>query len=269
MINIFKNKKSSVIRERDFTCRRGNLTIRGKEFRTDKSALPIAVVSHEFMTNRLFVKRYAKMLAEMGYAAYCFDFCGGCLALGKSDGETTEMSVLTEVEDLKAVIEYAKNLPYTDAGNVTLMGCSQGGLVSALTAAQLKTDVSRLVLFYPALCIPDDARSGKMMFAKFDPDNIPEKVDCGPMKLGRRYVSDVIEMNPFAEIPDFAGDVLIVHGTKDSVVKFSYIQKAFENYKSRKTGTVILEIIEGAGHIFSPLHDKKAKKYLRSFMKLG
>ena len=32
-------------------------------------------------------------LAEMGYVAFTFDFCGGSAMCGKSDGKTTEMSV--------------------------------------------------------------------------------------------------------------------------------------------------------------------------------
>ena len=40
-----------------------------------------------------------------------------------------DMSVMTEMKDLKAVIDYAESLPYTDADRLVLMGCSQGGLV--------------------------------------------------------------------------------------------------------------------------------------------
>ena len=67
----------------------------------------------------------------MGYVAFTFDFCGGYAMCGKSDGKTTEMSVLTETKDLKAVIEYVRNLSYTDSEKILLMGCSQGGFVSA------------------------------------------------------------------------------------------------------------------------------------------
>ena len=49
-------------------------------------------------------------LAEMGYVAFTFDFCGGSAMCGKSDGKTTEMSVLTETKDLKAVIEYVRKI---------------------------------------------------------------------------------------------------------------------------------------------------------------
>lgn len=155
----------------------------------------IAIVCHGFMAFQDTVRHYAKLFAELGYASYCFDFCGGSVIKGKSDGKTTEMSVLTEVKDLEAGMAYVKSLPYTNACDVTLMGCSQGGFVSALVAAKQKEQIEKLVLFYPAFCIPDDAGAGKMMFAKFDPENIPEQVNCGPMKLGRCYVADVMAMD--------------------------------------------------------------------------
>lgn len=56
----------------------------------------------------------------MGYVAFTFDFCGGSAMCGKSDGKTTEMSVLTETKDLKAVIEYVRNLSYTDSEKILL-----------------------------------------------------------------------------------------------------------------------------------------------------
>ena len=61
------------------------------------------------------VRQYAKAMAEMGYVSYCFDFCGGCVIKGKSDGSTTEMSVLTEGKDLEAVIRYAQSMAYSNA----------------------------------------------------------------------------------------------------------------------------------------------------------
>ena len=187
--------------------------------------------------------------------------------MGKSDGKTTDMSVLTEVGDLQAVIEYAKKLDYTDSSNILLMGCSQGGFVSALTAAKLKDQINKLVLFYPAFCIPDDARSRKMMWAKFDPANIPETVNCGPMKLGRCYIADVINMNPFEDIKGYTGDVLIVHGTADKIVAMRYIEEAEKIYKARERGLVNLYFIEGGKHMFSKKHDVIAIGHLNSFVK--
>lgn len=258
--------RKDTFQETSFACQRDGLTLRGTEYRPEGEYLPIAIVCHGFMANQKTVQHYAKMLARLGFAAFCFDFSGGCVMMGKSDGKTTDMSVITEGEDLKAVIDYAKSLPYTNAEDVTLMGCSQGGFVSALVAAELKQQVKKLVLFYPALCIPDDARAGKMMFARFDPKNLPDVIRCGPMKLGKCYASDVIDMDPFEEIKGYTGDVLIVHGTADQIVHTSYASRAYETYLSRKTGSVRLRLIDGGGHMFSKKHDVLAMEELSWFL---
>lgn len=268
---MFNKNKNCSYSETEFSCKRDGLTIRGTEYRplSPKSEkMPIAIVSHGFMAFQDTVRHYAKAFAEMGYLSYCFDFSGGCVVKGKSDGKTTDMSVLTEVRDLEAVMGYARSQDGADIEKVTLMGCSQGGFVSALAAVKPGNNVSELILFYPALCIPDDARAGRMMFAKFDPNNIPDTVKCGPMKLGRRYVEDVIRMDPFAEISGFSGNVLIVHGSGDKVVDISYSQKAYEAYREKRTeadGTVTLRVIENAGHGFSKKEDETALEYLKSF----
>lgn len=269
MLKIFqKRRQDPEISVHDFACVRDGLTIRGTEYRPDGSHLPAVIVSHGFMANQKTVRRYVRHLAKLDYAAYCFDFNGGSVVGSKSDGKTTEMSVLTEVMDLESVIDHVVSLPYIDSTRILLMGCSQGGFVSALTAAKRGTQVSKLVLFYPALCIPDDARAGKMMFARFDPHNVPEIVKCGFMKLGRRYVTDVLELDPFAEITPYLGPVLIVHGTKDGIVHPDYARRAYEAYL-RRPGTnepAYLEMIENGGHGFSRKHDKAAIEQLTGFI---
>ena len=254
-----KSRVSEPFTERVFECKRDGLTIRGTEYRPAGDTLPVAIVSHGFMAFQDTVRQYAKALARLGYCAYCFDFCGGSVIKGKSDGDTREMSVLTEVRDLESVIAYVQSLPYTGS-ELLLMGCSQGGFVSALVAARHPNAVSKLVLFYPALCIPDDARAGKMMFARFDPQNIPEKLRCGPMKLGGCYPEAVIDMDPYEEIKAYTGPVLIVHGTKDKIVRTDYSRRATECYKNAEP-----HFIEGGAHGFSRKHDVEAIAYLNKF----
>lgn len=262
---------SNGITESTFECKRDGLTIRGTIYRPKADHLPIAIVCHGFMAWQDSVKHYAAFLAEMGYAAFTFDFCGGSVMCGKSDGKTTEMSVLTETKDLEAVIQYVRNLSYTDSEKILLMGCSQGGFVSALVAAKNNFPIEKLVLFYPALCIPDDARAGKMMMVRFDPQNVPDTFRCGLMKLGRCYAMDVMQMDAFAEIKNYAGRVCIVHGTKDKIVDVSYANRAAEAYKStmpigmQESKRVQLHFIDGGGHMFSKKHDVIAMKFLKEF----
>ena len=275
-MNVFgKVKIKPGISEKTFECRRGNLFVRGTEYRPEGNDLPIAIVCHGFMAWQDSVKHYAVLLAEMGYASYCFDFCGGSVMKSKSDGKTTDMSVLTEVEDLEAVIEYVSDLPYVDKNRIFLMGCSQGSFVSALTAAKNKYPIEKLCLFYPALCIPDDARAGKMMMSKFDPENIPEILHCGPMKLGRRYAADVMNIDPFDEIGKFSGEVCIVHGTADKIVSLDYSERAAEVYKENlpegmnENERICFHIIEGGGHMFSKKHDVIATEKLKEFANIA
>ncbi len=249
-----------------FTCRRGELKIRGTQIIQDKAERrPIFIVSHEFMANRLFSLTYAKAAAKLGYAAFCYDFCGGGI-VSASGGKTTDMSVLTEVEDLKAVIAYTESLPYTDEDRVVLMGCSQGGFVSALTAAELQTEIRALILQYPALSIPDDARKGHMIKARFDPENIPERLNCSVMRLGRRYVTDVIGLDAFEEISAYRGKVLLLHGDEDRLVDIACSRRALSAYC--KTGAdARMEVIHGAGHIFlRPEHIRQAKRHIAAFL---
>ena len=56
--------------KQEFSCYRGDLEIRGTVFMpSGQTDAPIAIVCHEFMTNRLFSYPYAIALAKSGYAA--------------------------------------------------------------------------------------------------------------------------------------------------------------------------------------------------------
>ncbi len=271
MFSFFRRKKNANVTETVFSVTRQGLVIRGTELRPAGDRLPAAIVCHGFMATQDTVRQYAMALAELGYAAYIFDFCGGSAAFGKSDGSTTDMSVLTEVEDLEAVIAHVRSLPYVDAERLLLAGCSQGGFVSALTAAKHPDEVEKLILIYPALCIPDDARRGQMMFARFDPAAIPETFDCGPMKLGRCYPEAVLGLDPYAEIAPYRGRVLLIHGTKDTLVKPEYSQRAQEAYLAScpdgmaAADRVRLHLISGAGHGFNVKQDRECIGYIRTF----
>ncbi len=251
----------SKVKTEKFTCQRDGLTIRGLAYLPEGTGLPAAIISHGFMATYHTTKNYAAWFAQRGYASFCFDFNGGGIGC-KSDKDTAKMSVLTEKEDLKAVMEYVRTREETDASDLTLMGCSQGGFVSAMAAAQWKEQVRKLILFYPAFCIPDDARAGRMMMAKFDPRNIPDTFRCGPMKLGKCYPEAVLDMQFEQMIRPYGGPVLIVHGDRDKIVDIRYAKKAAEVYADAK-----LKIIPGAGHGFSKKADAQALEYVDEFLK--
>ena len=233
-----------------------------------EGVIPAVIVSHGYTANHESVLDYVRQFAQWGYYAFCFDFCGGCM-VGMSDGATTDMSVATEKEDLKAVVSYVQGLPDVDKGRIMLMGCSQGGFVSGTTAAELGDAIRALIMFYPALCIPDDARSGNMGGTTFDPSNIPDIITGGPILLGRCYPDAVMDMDIYAELVKYQGPVYIVHGTKDPIVDVSYSVRALEAYTGGKESLPErqLVIIEGAGHGFTPEYDRIAVSGLEKFLK--
>ena len=243
-----------------FSCRRGELTIRGYGFGEQAPGRHAVILSHGFLANQSTTRDYAVALAEQGFLAVTFDFNGGGIG-SKSDGKSVDMTLLTEKEDLLAVVKAVHEQFHPLS--ISLMGCSQVGFVSALTAKALGQKViRRLILFYPALCVPDDARKGRMMFYRFDPKNIPDVLERVPMKLGGEYARAVIGMDPFEEIRGYEGPVLLVHGTEDKIVNISYARRAKECYPDCE-----YHEIDGGGHGFSGAYDREATQILLRFMK--
>ena len=217
------------IRTSDFSCINQDKTIRGVEYLPAGEKLPAVIMSHGFGGCQAEMSGWAERLAEMGLAVYTYDFCGG--GRGISDGDTADMTVLTEREDLATVLAYVQALPYTDNDRIVLWGFSQGGFVSALAAARIGEQIRGLVLIYPAFCIPDDGRAGVMPGTPgFDPDHIPEILMAGDMRVGKAYVEVSQKIDIYREIVKYRGNVLIVHGLSDAMVNYNYSVHAYKAY---------------------------------------
>lgn len=268
---------------REFSCKRDSFTIRGYEYMdeafSDKKDKPIAICSHGFLGNQKDTRQYAEVFAKNGYLAYTYDFVGGGLH-GKSDGLLAEdMTLFTEVDDLKSVIKKVKEVAVgkADVSRISLMGCSQGGVVTALVAAELQEKIEKIVLFYPALCIPDDAAKGQMMIFKFDPENIPDKIKgVGRLSINGDYPREVIGFDVIDRISEYKGPVYIIHGSADAVVGSDYSERAVEAYRSKRAGeyegiedverNVELVVLEGAGHGYHGKANEVAKEILEKFI---
>lgn len=213
--------------------------------------LPTVIVSHGFASCTRDTKKYAMVFAEEGYAAVCFDFCMS--GSGKSTGSSLGMSVLTEKTDLLNVLDYIKTLNFIDPDRITLAGCSQGGFVAALAAVEREQEIEQLIMYYPALCIPDDARRGQMINAKFDPAHVPEQFRALFVRLGAKYALDAQGLDPYREICGFSKPVLIVHGTEDKLVDISYSRRAAQGYPNCR----LVEVKGDHGFILSGFAESK------------
>lgn len=239
-------------REEMFVCRRDNLQIKGMQFIPNhklKEKCKAIIVCHGFTGDYTNEIPLCVNLAERGYAAFCFSFCGGSKHTTddafKSDGKTTETTLWTQVADLLAVKEYVKQQDYVDEQQIILMGESQGGVVAGLTAAKCGSEISALVMFFPALCIPDHARRGCLGGADYDVHQVPEVLECPNIQLGKIFHDTVVNMDIYQELSGYHGSTLIIQGADDKVVNFSYAIRAKENYAP---GQCHLQLVPNMGH---------------------
>ena len=215
----------------------------------------VAIISHGFNGTHHFGRDYFLTLNKQGYEVYTFDFPYGSVN-SKSDNNTMNMSILDQKNDLKAIVRYFQAQPDVDKDSIILIGESQGGLVSALAAADLKDEVRRLILIYPALCIPDNwnKRYPKVC-------DIPDTTLLWKVPLGRRFFKEIRHLKPLKAITKYQGPVLIIHGSQDKVVPVDYSEQAMKNYRQAH-----LYILRGAGHGFTPKQRQESKAIIKEFL---
>lgn len=136
-------------------------------------------------------------MAARGYVVYCFDFCGGSPG-SRSDGTTLELSVFTEQADLEAILAMAQGLDFVDPDRIFLLGTSQGGAVSAITAAEHADEIRGLILLYPAFVLVDNANERDS-----SPEEIPESTFFLWMEVGHAYFAPLIGYDIYEDIADY------------------------------------------------------------------
>lgn len=213
---------------------------------------PTVILAHSASLTHEAMAGYALRLARKGMAAYCFDFCGGSKD-SKSDGATDSMTVFTEVEDLRAVVKAIRQQAFVDKDHVYLLGSSQGGLVSALTAEEMPDELAGMVLFYPAFNIPELVKQFSGWGNMGNWGDFGDWGDWGDfgdfggmMSMSEAYIASIKDFDVWAHIGSFPRPVCIVHGTQDIIVKVSYSEKAAKLYPN-----ATLHKIEGANHGFN------------------
>lgn len=250
------------VEKKGFSCKRGPFEIRGFAYHgMENRGIPV-IMSHGFLANQKSMEKYARALAKAGYATFTYDFCGGAL-LGKSDGKFSDMSIDTEKEDLRAVISFVKGLDHVDGDRLILLGASQGGFVSCMVAAEGREHIDRMVLLYPALCIPDDARRGKMMMMEFDPEHIRETFHSRPFKFSAQYPESAMNIHFDDELKKIGVPVLIIHGTEDRIVNPEYAKRA-ERILTHPARELIM--MEGAGHGFKKAQAEAAIGHIIAYL---
>ncbi len=205
---------------------------------------PLVLLLHGFggsKEGQLF-EIIADSLQAHGIASLRFDFNGH----GQSEGEFKDMTVPNEIDDVMKVYEYVTQLPWV--GSVSLVGHSQGGVVASMAAGTLGAEkISNVVLMSPAAVLRDDAIRGNTMGKVYDPLDPPEYVELWDgRQLGYDYIKTAFSLPIYETAAKYTGPALIVHGTADRVVPYTYGLR----YHQQWQGSEYLQL-EGFDHMFT------------------
>lgn len=241
-------KEDENMTEKEVTIKRDKLNIRGTLTTPNGlNSYNLAILMHGFTSNRGFspdhilVNLSGKLLKE-NIATLRFDFNGS----GKSDGNFKDMTVVNEIADAEAVLNYVRKLK--EVNKIFLMGHSQGGVVASMLAGLYPEYISKVVLMAPAATLKDDAQKGVLQGVTYDPVNIPDLIPINlgvNLAVGGAYIRSA-QVLPIYEVAQrYHGPVCIIYGDHDTIVDI----KAPEKYKS-VYDNASLHILKNADHGF-------------------
>ncbi len=182
----------------------------------------------------------AKAANEVGFACLRAELYGH----GKSGGEFYDHTVLLWMSEAMRVIDHARKLPFVS--DVYLSGHSQGGLTAVLAAGLKSESVKALIPLSPAINIWDGARNGHLFGLPFDMSKLPEDLWLPDFRISSNYLRAARMLPVEDAVRYYTGPVLIVHGTEDESVPYSYGKDLKERYANAKLVT-----IEGEDHCYN------------------
>lgn len=214
-------------------------------FDREKDTCPLVILMHGFIAKKEMypIPAIASALAKAGIASLRFDFD----AHGRSEGKFIDMTISSEIADAKAVLAYARKLPFVS--EIALLGHSQGGVIAGMLAGETEDLPERpkcLVLLAPAAVLKDDALAGQCMHARYDASNPPAYVNVLFHKLGRRFILEAQQLPIYETSSRYSGKVYIIQGRKDKIVPVSYAERYHQSYKDSE-----LTILEDEGHFLN------------------
>ncbi|WP_295238766.1 alpha/beta fold hydrolase [Veillonella sp.] len=214
----------------------------------NKDSYPMVILMHGFSASKDYklLELIVHELEANGIASVRFDFNGH----GESDGRFQDMTVPNEIEDVKQVYTYVKQLPAVT--KISLVGHSQGGVVASMLAGELskeegKTAIQSLVLLAPASNIKDGALGSGIFGIQFNVDTMPEYIELpSGLRVGRNYFKTAYNLPIYETAKQYTGPVKIIHGSQDEMVPTRYSKEFAHMYDN-----VELEILDGYDHEFT------------------
>lgn len=202
---------------------------------------PCAILSHGFTvdgteSHRMFLK-LANRLAMNGMIVINFDYRGS----GYSDGEFEDLTVTREIEDLKAVVDYAVSMQKVDHDRIVVIGQSLGSYISILALYNDKR-IKAFVLWGTPVELY------KKFYNYFGKAWEEKGVICQEkgFYLKKDFLVDFKKYDELLCISKIEQPILFIHAGNDEKNPVNVVRILFEKAKEPKT----VEIIGGANHSF-------------------
>lgn len=206
------------------------------------------IISHCFTCSKIYklYNNISKILVDNNYAVVRYDVTG----LGDSEGNFSDTSFTTNVEDLISVYSYIKDKYKTPK---YLFGHSLGSLVS-LKAANILDSIAAV----STIGSPKDFNSLINLFTqyedKFDErDKIKVNLSGRNIELGKKFLDDLKNNDSKDIIKRFNKPILMFHSNSDRVVPYSDGLSLFNLIHSNKSFITL----NNTDHLASKLSDSE------------
>ena len=192
----------------------------------------------------------ARKLANAGFAVFRFDFRGH----GESEGNSVDMTVKGETEDIEFAVKYLESKTFSKFGLVA--ASFSGGAASFFTPKH--QDVVKALILWNSLIdynshinttTPWSKKNwGEPAFNRAEKYGFTE-IGSRKFKAGRNLMHEIKSLKPWKQLLSITVPILFVHGDKDTYVPY---EDSVKYSKLVKNGSLI--VIKGAEHGF---HDRK------------
>ena len=222
--------------------KRDGFILRGFQSLPETEYYDIAILFHGFMKTcgrypEDLIYQMSEELNRRGIGTVRVDFAGQ----GESDGQTGDMSVLSEILDAEAILRYVRSLP--GVRRIFVHGQSQGGVIAAMTAGLYPDKISKAALTAPAAVLVDDAKQGQAFGITFDPREVPDTIPINGQDYSGFYFRTNQKLNIYEWAAAYDGPAIIVHCEKDQIVPCRYAERFHEVMKNSE-----LHILPGGNH---------------------
>jgi len=194
----------------------------------------------------------AARLADEGYAVFRFDFRGH----GESGGDSVDMTIAGELQDLQAAFDVVRNQGYTKIG---LLGASFGGGIAALFKSENNNVLTCLGLWNPCLNYDHCFLHPETDWLRDQSSRLHSEIatqgwttiGSRKFKVGKALFEEMEHVYPYEALKKITIPTIVVHGDHDTYVPFSDSVQYINNLPKSSE----LVIIEGSEHGF---HDDGA-----------